>query len=92
MRNVRRNPINFLKPIRVGGYKWRKFREEIIFERGYKCEKCGKETKEIIADHKRPIFLLGKEFDKSNIQLLCKECSDKKNKYDLSISSWMNLL
>ena len=34
----------FLKPVQPG-YNGEKFREEIIFERGYKCEKCGKETK-----------------------------------------------
>ena len=77
--------------MRVGGYKWAKLRKEIIKERGNKCEKCGKETNKLIADHITPIALHGKEFDKKNIQLLCNSCNKKKTSKDLSIISWLNL-
>jgi 5-methylcytosine-specific restriction endonuclease McrA len=77
---------------RVGGYKWYKFRKELIRKRGYKCEKCGKETKRLIADHTQPIYLLGEEFNEKNVKLLCYDCDKKKTKVDLSIIHWMQSL
>lgn len=75
---------------RIGGYKWKKFKEELVKKRGNRCEKCGKFCIKLIADHKIPLFLGGKEFSEKNVQLLCEKCNKKKTHYDLSISSWLN--
>lgn len=80
-----------LKWKRVGGSRWTAFRKLLILERGPICEKCAFKTDKLIADHIRPIYLGGPEFDKNNVQLLCKKCDKKKTKIDLSIISWLNL-
>lgn len=59
------------------------FKEMIIKKRGYRCEKCGKETKELIFDHIVPIELGGEIFSENNVQLLCYECNRKKTSNDL---------
>lgn len=75
---------------RVGGSKWIRFRKEILSERGYICEKCGKRTKKLVLDHIYPISLYGREFDPNNVQLLCRTCNLKKTKIDLSNIHFLN--
>lgn len=75
---------------RVGGFKWIKFRAEVIRERGKKCQKCGYECEHPILDHIKPIAIYGREFDKSNVQVLCPDCNRKKTSQDLSNISFMN--
>jgi 5-methylcytosine-specific restriction endonuclease McrA len=59
-------------------------KEEILKLRGWKCEKCKKETSrfDLILDHKIPIALGGEEFSKENVWLLCKECNKIKTAQD----------
>jgi 5-methylcytosine-specific restriction endonuclease McrA len=61
------------------------FKEMVIKKRGKKCEKCGKETENLILDHIVPIELGGEIFDERNVQLLCLECDKIKTSKDLSM-------
>lgn len=54
--------------------QWRIFRAEIIKERGAKCEKCQKETKQIQAHHKTYARIYKER--KEDILLVCRECHE----------------
>jgi len=65
--------------------RWQKKRLEIMQLRGFKCEKCGSEDKELHVHHR--CYINGREvweYDNDIFQLLCHDCHqkehDKKNK------------
>jgi len=58
-------------------------KRKIISKRGCHCEKCKSKTNILIADHIIPISLGGKEFEESNLQLLCSKCNKEKTARDI---------
>lgn len=66
-------------------HDWSYLKMEVFRERGYNCEKCGKESSwsgSVVVDHIVPISLGGWEFDKGNLQILCLACDRIKTKED----------
>lgn len=63
-------------------HRW--MRSKLIVDRENKCDGCKKEfpSDELILDHITPIACGGLEFDKGNLQILCKYCNKIKTKRD----------
>jgi len=67
---------------------WNTIREEVFKRDNYTCQKCGKQFSthskvfNLECDHIVPIMHGGKEFDKQNLQTLCKECHKQKTRID----------
>lgn len=65
--------------------EWRRFRYEVLLERGPQCELCGARGRgvELHVDH---ILPLSKRWDlrlsKRNVQVLCKDCNKGKGNWD----------
>lgn len=65
-----------------GSLKYKKFREEIFDRDDYTCQKCGRKRKTgdrvVLNVHHKKSFAEYKElqFDKSNVETICKECHD----------------
>lgn len=79
------NPLSYLTRRVKGSASILSLRKEIILERKDKCEHCGTENGRKDLDHIIPVVMLGKVFDKQNLQLLCMRCHKKKTKVDLLI-------
>lgn len=66
--------------------KWQKKRLEILNLRGFKCEICGNEEKELHVHHR---FYLSKrqpwEYDNDVFQVLCSDCHEKNHKKEVEI-------
>ena len=62
---------------RMGRSEFAALKEEIKDERGCQCENCGKQTSELILDHKLPHSLGGSD-SKRNLWLLCYRCDLRK--------------
>lgn len=63
--------------------RWRNLRQEIIKERGEKCELCGK-TRNLCVHHK--VYIKGRyawEYPKKHLIVLCRECHEKVHGIDL---------
>ena len=64
------------------------FKKHIFEKRKGVCQGCGHQFKitHFVLDHKFPISLGGKQYEESNVQLLCKnKCNKDKTIIDLSI-------
>lgn len=62
-------------------HQW--MRSKLSKEKKYICDECGKYCwNYYILDHIKPIALGGEEFDKTNLQILCKECDKIKTRQD----------
>lgn len=63
---------------------WGIFRLEVFKRDNYTCQMCGKKQFEsdVECDHIIPIFRGGAEFDKNNLQTLCRRCHKKKTRLD----------
>ena len=57
--------------------EWRRLVREIKAERGSWCQRCGSGHR-IIADHIKELKDGGARLDRSNIELLCQSCHNKK--------------
>lgn len=72
-------------------HSWSVLRMKVIREADFTCVKCGYRPpksnawpeEELVVDHIEPIFAGGKEFDKNNLQVLCKKCNVEKTKKDM---------
>jgi len=62
---------------------WASYKKEVIAERGHKCEKCLDEKKDLEFDHITAIINGGDMWDKTNLQLLCRQCHAKKTVADM---------
>jgi len=56
---------------------WSSLKSEIISERGACCEKCGRQTSQLILDH-IVTHAQGGSNSKRNLMLLCHTCDSKK--------------
>lgn len=68
-------------------FDWNKIKDEIRERDDWTCQRCGKyENKsseylsgsELHVDHIRPVSKGGSQFDKENLQLLCRDCNLEK--------------
>jgi len=59
----------------LGSERWAAFRQEIIDERGYECERCG-ETEPPLHLHHLTYVRMGHEAP-SDVELLCPDCHDE---------------
>lgn len=71
--------------------KWQKKRLEVLGLRGFKCEKCGSEDKQLHVHHR--FYINGRlihEYDNDVLQVLCEDCHKEEHrdnsKYDELIS------
>jgi hypothetical protein len=71
------------------GKNFKKIRLDLIKEKENICEKCNQRFNNIWleADHKIPVVLCGKIFNKTNLQILCRDCHRIKTHQDLTILS-----
>lgn len=53
-------------------------RQEVVAERGYRCEDCGVAPSRIYCDHVTELKDGGTPLDKSNIRLRCGSCHSLK--------------
>ena len=58
--------------------EWRGLMDQIIKERGRRCEKCGLTGCRVFGDHVKEIQDGGATLDKANIMVLCSVCHGKK--------------
>lgn len=76
--------LNRIKSFMLG-WDWRLLRYEVLKERGARCEFCGAtaDDSRIEVDHIKPISKYWNlRLDKSNLQVLCRECNQGKgNRY-----------
>lgn len=66
------------------GYDWRQFRLNLILERGNKCQRCGRTTKQsnLIGHHKIPLTLENVNdsnisLNQNNIDIICSACHNE---------------
>ena len=59
-----------------------KLKNQIKLERGIYCQQCNKLYVEAL-DHVVPVALGGAEFERNNLQLLCRYCHNLKTKEDV---------
>jgi 5-methylcytosine-specific restriction endonuclease McrA len=66
----------------VSGKHRLQIRFALIKRDGKKCKKCGKygHVHNLTIDHIIPVFLGGNLLDLNNMQLLCRDCHEQKNK------------
>lgn len=78
---------------------WQKKRLEILQLRGFKCELCSCETKELHVHHR--FYIKGRnvwEYDNDVFQVLCCDCHEKEHKKkeiaakNLALSKYQNLI
>ena len=65
-----------------GNKKWLRVRKTILDENNWKCRVCGKYGNEV--DHKKPICRGGEEYERSNLQVLCRGCHIRKTQKEWS--------
>ena len=78
--------------IRIGG-AWESKRQQIIRERGMKCEECGRELKanEVTIDHIEPVFKGGLTVN-GNLRILCENpCHRRKSRKENREARQINL-
>ena len=86
-------------------WSWQQFRLEVFKRDNYTCVKCGRkesfisefdgkeypESKNLIADHIKPIARGGAMWDMNNLQTLCVDCNKVKTAEDLKdIANYKN--
>ena len=62
---------------RTGKLRWRRLRMQVFHEAGWRCEKCRKPGA-LECDHVIPLAKGGKEWERSNLQALCRSCHFEK--------------
>lgn len=58
---------------------WQQFRSTVIAERGRRCEICGTTPNTAYLDHIEELRDGGAPLDRSNVQVLCGSCHQKKS-------------
>lgn len=62
----------------LGNRAWAKVRKQVLDEENWKCSVCKKWGNEV--DHIKPIFRGGAEYERDNLQAICRGCHIDKSR------------
>ena len=82
----------------INNRAWARTRLRVLNEEGWKCRLCGNYANEV--DHKQPVWKGGSEYERDNLQAICRGCHIEKTRKERGVSpsliagekAWDNLI